>query len=702
MTSPDAPSPSGPPRAVTARAVLLGLLLGGLLALVTPFNDYILNNTPMIGSALPTAPLLMLLLLVLLSAAAARRFPRLAFSPRELTVVFALVLVACAVPAGGVMRYLVGNAVGLQHLTAVDDRYRLLFESLDLPDALFPNSGTPVAQRAADPVVRDFLGRIPLDQPDLLSFLAAVPWSAWVVPFFAWGAFFALLVVAVLSMAVLVRRQWVDNERLPFPIATVYLALLQPPPPGQRLNATLASRSFWYAAAAVFAAHAFAGLHLYFPRNVPELPLGYDLTAVLSDGIWRYVDTDFKRASVLFSVIGITYFLSQKVAFSLVFFYIALQVVRVAYGRWELDFSADMQRDQLFGALFPYAAAMVYVARGHLAQVGRAMLGRRRPTDPAPRYLPDALAGYLFLGSALAMVGCLLLVGVSLPSAAIFVTLLLLFFVVVARVVAETGIPYVGLYLPLTLPLTYLVAALPAPLAAKLPVKDFFVGQVLYGLYAHDHRESLPLYATHALRVADDTFQPQPPHETQRAPAGKLLPAMALSIAVAFVLSFLAWLAIDYRYATPVDRLGGNTIVNVWGAQLQPQYFTYEPTLAYAHLTPDSHLPHSRGAHVAVGVGVMSFLSVMRLRYEAFPLHPVGFLMAYTLSLKWVWFSILLGYLAKGLVLKLGGAGLFRRLTPLFLGLILGEAAAAGFWLAFNVARYALGYEFSAVKLLPG
>lgn len=693
------------PKFFTFRALALGLGFALFLAAFTPWNDYVLNNTPMIGSALPTALLLYMLVLVLINAPLHRWTPKWALSARELTLVLALGLVACAVPAGGVMRYLVGNAAGLQYLTGVDDRYRDLFQQADLPDALFPNSGTPVAMRSSDPVIRDFYGRIPIADPSLSTYLAAIPWSAWVVPFFVWGAFFALLVVALLSLAVLVRRQWVENERLPFPLATIYLSLLQPPEPGRVFNATLASRMFWIAAVAVFVARGFAGLNLYFPRYVPELPLGFDLQRVLAGGIWQYVETDFKRAEILFAVVGITFFLSQKVAFSLVFFYVLFQVIRVGYGQWELDFSTDMQRDQLFGAIFPYTAAMVYVARGHLMQVMRAMAGLRRPTDPASRYMPDALAGWLFIGASLGMVIYLTILGVSIPAAVCLVVLMLMFFVIVARIVAETGMPYVGLYLPLTLPFTYLVAVLPQSLAVKLATKDFFVGQILYGLYAHDHRESLPPYATHALRVADETLRDPPPSggvSSRSAPGGKLIPAMAVSIGLAFVVSFVAWLMVDYRYASPVDRLGGTAIVNIWGAMQQPRYFHYEPTLAFDALTPESNLPHSRGTHFTVGAGVMTFLSVMRLRYEAFPFHPIGFLMAYTLGLKWVWFSVLLGYIAKGLTLKLGGATLYRRVTPLFLGLIIGEAAAAFFWLVFNLGRYAFGFDFTQVKLLPG
>ena len=41
-----------------------------------------------------------------------------------------------------------------------------------------------------------------------------------------------------------------------------------------------------------------------------------------------------------------------------------------------------------------------------------------------------------------------------------------------------------------------------------------------------------------------------------------------------------------------------------------------------------------------------------------------------------------LGWLAKWLVLKYGGAKLFRRLRPFFLGMVLGQVSSAGLGMA--------------------
>jgi hypothetical protein len=690
------PTTHKPPPPVRALTLAIGSLASIVIGAFTPLNDYVLNNTPVIGSALPTAVVLALLLgIVLLNTPLRRYRPRRALTSGELTIILAMALVACAVPAGGVMRYLVGHITGLQILTAEDDRYRQLLHEADLPAWLFPTFSTDLANRAADPVLRDFAGRVPLHDPTWWDSLLAVPWLAWVPPLLAWGTLCLLLAAALIAMALLFRRQWSDNERLPFPLAGIYIALVEDPRPGSLLNPTLSSHSFWICAGLVFIAHAFAGLHTYFPRFAPEVPLGFDLRTILSSGAWTYVEDDFKRAQVYFTLVGITYFLSQKVAFSLWFFFVLLQLTRVGYGNWEMDFSDNMQRDQLFGAVFPYAAAFLFVARAHLARVARLMFSPPTPNDPAWRYLPDGIAGWTLLLSSAGIVAWLCLVGVSLLSAISLVAIMLLFFLVVARVVAETGMPYVGLYLPLTLPMSYLAASLPAGLSAKAPARDFLTGQLLSGLFAHDHRESLPLFASHALKVADSTL-PSPDH------ARRFLPALAASLLLAFLVSFAAWLVVEYRFSTPLDRNGGGAVVNVWAAYLQPRYFTYEPTLAHLASSPELPQPHNRLAHFGFGAAAMSLLSFLRLRYEAFPLHPVGYLMCFTLGLKWVWFSIFLGWLAKSAILRLGGASLYRNAMPAFLGLILGEIAAAGFWLAFNLARLSLGFDFVQVKLLQG
>jgi hypothetical protein len=681
--------------AITLRSVLIGLAVVVLIAGFTPYNDYILDNTPVIGSALPTGVILLLMFLVL-PVNGVLRWWRAGSELRtgELAVVLAMALVACSVPAGGFMRYFVGLLIGVNHVTGSDDRYRDLLSAMRLPDWLFPTFTTPIERRANDRVIRDFVGRVP-PQGSFWAFWKHVHWGAWVTPAVTWGVFYSLMVAAVLAMMVLVRRQWAENERLPFPLASIYLSIIEAPEPGRAVNRTLGSKLFWIAAGGVFAVQLLKGFHTYYPRYIPEFPTGYDLNSILADGWTRNFQGDFKKASLYFAVIGITFFLSQKVAFSLWVFMVLTQVVRAGYGNYELEYSDAMQKDQLFGALLPYTLAMLYVGRHHFGQVLGMMFGKREDRTRGG-YLPEGVAGWVLIGSVVGMVGWLVWAGVSVWAGVCFVLSILMLFLVVARVVAETGMPYVGLYLNLSMPMSLMMQMLPASMAAKFATRDVFMGQVLYGLFSHDHRESLPHFALHSMKVADESLV-----GGERNERAGLLRLMAVCIALAFVASLASWLVIEHKYAT-VATAKASDIPNVWATTLMPKYVIYETALTYQDATSDSPQSYSHTGHVLFGAGLMSVLSYFRLRYEAFPLHPVGYLLCGTLGLQWTWFSILLGWLAKSVTLRLGGSALYRRVVPLFVGLIVGEAMAAAFFLFFTLARLGLGLEILKVKLLEG
>ena len=95
-------------------------------------------------------------------------------------------------------------------------------------------------------------------------------------------------------------------------------------------------------------------------------------------------------------------------------------------------------------------------------------------------------------------------------------------------------------------------------------------------------------------------------------------------------------------------------------------------------------------------------LSFLRLRYTWWPLHPIGYLMIGTYPGAHLWFSIMLGWLAKTLIVRFGGPGMFTRTKPLFLGLIVGESAAAGLWLVTGIVLNALGVPYRAINIMPG
>jgi len=109
-----------------------------------------------------------------------------------------------------------------------------------------------------------------------------------------------------------------------------------------------------------------------------------------------------------------------------------------------------------------------------------------------------------------------------------------------------------------------------------------------------------------------------------------------------------------------------------------------------------------RLAHFAFGAGLTAVLSVLRLRYAAWPLHPIGFLLVYSYPMQMIWFSVLAGWVVRVLLIRIGGATAFQRFKFIFMGLIVGEATAAAFWLGVSVLCAAVGADYHSVNFLPG
>jgi hypothetical protein len=675
----------------------MGLVGVTLICAVTPFNNYVANNTDAIGSALPTMVVFLLLLASAVNGLLSRYAPRLALSVGEMGVALGMVLVACALPAVGLMRYLPGHLVQFHAMPAESPEFAAAVQEMGLPDWLWPTvDRTSVAGAASDAVVRDFIGRIPAGHATLVGQVVAVPWGAWVRPAVAWGAFVLLLFGAVLCLTLIFRQQWTDNERLPFPLATVYLSLIEPPAPGRAFNRLLASRAFWITFGAVFVVHGMNGLSRYDPTHFPTIPMSFNLGSTFAERPWSWVDWSFKAQTIYFTIIGIVYFADTRVALSLWLMYVLLQVYRMTSGGTGSELTGPMQMDQVIGAALAFGAAILWIARRHLFDVGRQMFHRpRRPNDTTGRYLPHAVAGWGLAACAAGLVLWLTLAGASVVGAAAIVGMLMLVYLVLARVVAETGLLYVMIPFDLRRPWMMLGQDLPPAMTARTTLGSYFFASFFSGVLTHDVRQAMPVFVPQAIRVNDLTD----PADRPRA-RWPLLVCLLAAVTVAFAVSGAAMLWADYTYAASLDARPESP-VSSWGASSMPRNYSMGPVVTYRGEEAGPREAHDRIGHAGFGAAVVAALSAMRLRYVGWPLHPVGFLLVHTWGIGVTWFSIFLGWVAKTLVIRLGGSDLFARAKPVFLGLIVGEASAAAFWLLVNLARLSAGLPYENVRLLP-
>ncbi|HEV7300618.1 MAG TPA: DUF6785 family protein [Tepidisphaeraceae bacterium] len=693
-------------RIVTPLSVGLGLLGVTAISAFTPFNNYVASNTDIIGSALPTGVVVLLLFTVIVNGLIHRAAPRYAASPGELGLAVGMMLVACGVAGVGLMRWLPPHLVQYYAMPVENTSFAEVVRTMDLPDWLWPNvSGATEAARASDPLVRDFIGRAPLMDPTLLDHVRAVPWAAWATPAATWGTFFALLFGAVIFMSLIFRRQWVDNERLPFPLATVYLSLIEPPAPGRALNRLLSSRAFWIAFGCVFVVHLLNGLSKYDPTHFPPLPLTYDLTGVLSEQPWTLTDWGLKRQTIYFTVIGVIYFADTRVALSLWGLYLAKQVYHVTAGASGAELTEPMQLDQIIGATVAFAGAILWIARRHLAEVVRQMVGRRRDGDSQGRYLPHALSGWGLVVCLVGLVAWLTLAGASVVGAVALVTMLMLIYLVLAKVVAETGLLYVLIPFDLRRPWAMVGQDLPGGLSGRTTLGSYFYASMFSGVLTHDLRQAMPAFVPQAIRVSDETGAAEGDRDGRAATASwrsrwPIVACLALAIVTAFVVSGASMLLAEYTYSTALDRVAESPF-SIWSTVNMPRYMTYGPVADYLPPRLGPREPHDRLVHVGVGAAAVVALSALRLRFVGWPVHPVGFLLVHTWGIQVTWFSIFLGWLAKTLIIRLGGSDLFARAKPLFLGLIVGEASAAAFWLTASWIRIAMGLPYETIQLLP-
>ena len=673
------------PRAVTWRSVLLGL--GGVVLInaLVPYNDYVLENTFLIGNFLPIGVLLLVLALVLCVNAPLRRFaPSLSIREAELAVIMGMMLVGCAVPSSGLMRYLPSSIVGIYANAVNRPDYAALVASAHVPSWLLP---THVGDSPADIGNSDVFKYFYTRSPD-----GNVPYGAWIRPMLTWGAFIGLLWGMLVCLGVIVRRQWAENERLAFPLAMVYESLIQAPPPGRALNELFSARSFWIAAISVFVLHGLNSLHVYI-ADVPEIPLGYDFHSMFADDPWRFMSYGIKSADISFCMVGVAFFLQSSTAFSLWFFYLLWQIAAMLLGMQQQTITAPMMQDQTFGGLLVMSAMLLFVGREHWWMVIRHMFGRWRADEVESRYLPYPVAGWGLLLCFSGVVAWLMLVGMSIGGAIVITLIVVMMLMIIARVLAETGLVFIQTSFQAARAFSYPLVVPAQPM--KMAVPTFFFASWFSELF-HDLRESFPGFLLQSLRVADVSA-----YERSRKWRTSLpfILVIVLSLGTAYFTSWASMLKVEYSYANSLS-LQPRTPLNQYGVDAAPKAQILDAGVNFS--TESAREAHSALFHLGLGGGVVALCSILRLTTSWWPLNPIGYILMYSYAMEKGWFSIFLGWLAKVILVRLGGSSLLKAGKPVFIGLIVGEAVAAAFWLIVNLVLHLTGHEYRSILFLPG
>ena len=724
-------------RSFTLRAVIVGLLLVVGIAVLTPLNDWHIKNTYFYSQHLPVG---VFLLVVLSGLVINPLLGRWRLRSGEQLVIVGMLLVLGGVASSGLTRLFPANMAGpARVMTTTTELTAFVDENgeVQLPTALylgFPPKGVPDANDPeyryvidgfhnglGDPTAIGHRSTVTLreggiertvlalegggdaaDRLDLTLPLGAalngqrqgssiavaglgrvdivrvqspgVPWSAWGKALLGWLPLLGFTFLTSIALAGVVRKQWIDHERLPFPIANAIISLLGDPEPGRRLAPIFRIRAFWIGFGIAATVLLSQGLNRLGYWDFP-IPTVIELNQAFAGPPWNQVwGWGFWTWRIFFSIVALSFFLPTDLSFSLWFMHLLLCVVYGVLQNQGVPVQFHQPGVAVIGGWACFCVLILWIGRSYyLGLLRAAFVG----TDDPERKV-GAFYARLLLASFAGMVGSMVLLGAGVGNAVIAGCVYLGLMLVLARLVAEAGIPFVQwpfVWTPASI--IFSITGFAVPVAALAPLA--LLGSTLLG----DSRENLLPFAINAEYLGDRA----------KAPRRRMSAVMLVVLVGGMVISgaTLVWLCYNTDGMTNEDSYWKSTMTQGFGPIQQAA------TAGTTTAASDTWWCYG------IGAAITAVLGIARLMVSWWPLHPIGFLVSATYPTVCVWFSFFLGWLAKFLIMRYGGMQLYRAVKPAALGLIAGEAIIAGGFLILGLFAPLLGIDKASImQFLPG
>ena len=635
------------------RAFLIGLITIPLLVFWIEYTEIVSQGADLASTSLLTAAVSLLLAMLLLNGVLRKIGPRFAFSQQELLAVYAMNASSIGICSIGGMQFLVNTLTGPAYYTTPQNGW---------------SAWTYLIRKWATPdpaVIKDYYA-------GNTSFFTAQHMSGWVTPVIVWTVFVFLMLFTMYSLSTLLRKQWVEREKLAFPICVLPMEITQNGGATPLFRNRLMWSGFWITCLL----ESLSTLHYSWNPNVPFLPLksgdpGNNLSQLMTSPPWNGMGA--LNMSFHPMGIGLSFFMPTDLSFSCWFFYVLTRLENVS--AVVLGFrtpGSAMARfpypnEQAAGGFLGIAIMSLVFAWPALKRAFKAAFTRSGSDEDRtePMSYRSAVLGILVCFAALVTFGTAL--GLSWYIGVLFFGIFLLTALAYARMRAEAGFPW--LFAPYSPSESILID----DGGTSNYTAPAFVAFATLRWFDNDYRNVAMPYQLEAMKMTEGT-RLNPRHLTT---------CILIGIVVATLASWISILAIYYHYGA------ASAHVNSWRTWKGQEPFADVQTWIGSHKPTD--LPAL--AWTGVGLGITVLLSVLRARFVWWPFHPIGFAVANTGTLDWLFMPTLLGWACKVLVVRYGGLAGYRQALPFFIGLVLGDYAISAFWALISLATGMPGYR---------
>ncbi|MDA1086625.1 MAG: hypothetical protein O2901_06375 [Verrucomicrobia bacterium] len=509
-----------------------------------------------------------------------------------------------------------------------------------------------------------------------------IPIEQWVRPVLSWLALISAMFMGLYGASILMRKQWVENERLTMPQTIIAKQLFGEvtDEAGRVSSPIFRNRTMWLGFALAFGLALLKGFHFYNP-NIPApvfAPMGFD----------SYVEAQWLKA--LFKDVGIG--LSIGAGISLVVLAIALLVeTDILFSLWTMfllfrlwhvfGYTANLSsipgypwaHQQNMGGFIAYGLLAVWAGRQHLTRAIKLTLGGPALNDEEERQRLSYRWAFVMIVAAVA--------GVAWWSAW-------------TRMGVLAGLLFFGYLMLCGFTLSKIRAECGAPFGYATPYFGMQFIAVVGGMTVF--KTTGVLVATMAsgfMCVA--VFLMMAPVQVEMMEVARHFRVRSVDLGAGLWLGLLGGVLIGgfvvlcWAYAE-----GANNTEYTWPFN-QNWYFNqyrglekgvdraFEAgTLGTAPETQALNIfknPDAKG----LGIGALAtfLLAFLRARFAWFPFHPIGYILAPTYFMMGLWFVLFLAWLIRSILLRIGGARMIRYgLVPFSVGILLGAVVSIFFF----------------------
>lgn len=613
---------------ITPRALIIGFLaiIPGVFWGV--YGD-VVSQTDLTSTSLMMPPIIILTALLIINSGLRRIRPSWALVKAELITIYAMLTVSVILSGMGMLQFLCTTIGAVPHFANADNQWQSYLNYV--PHTIMPKLW------AIDGFYKG--GR-------------PIPWDAWKMPIIYWSGFLFTMLFTMFCINTIVLRQWMDRERLAFPIVQLPLEMTD------ETGSFFRSKVMWMGFGVAAVLESMNSLNYLYP-NMPYIHLtSFDLAPMWTQPPWNaigYFPTTFYPLAI-----GLGFVLSADVSFSLWFFYLLTKAENVLaasvgwVGGGGALSSPPYIAQQGVGAFVGIAIVAIYLSRSHLKDVLSKAFNRNSRVDDSdqPMGYGTAVLG-LGVGFTAMVIFCCA-AGMSPLVAAAYLGLYILFATTISRLRAEAGPAWVmG-------PYQNALDTIVQPVGSRMFSRQNLVALAYFQWFAIEMRCCPMAVQVESMKMAQSV------RIRQRALTIVLLAAIVLGIAI----GFWACLAVWYKFGA------GSAKVEPWRTNMGRSPFDI------ATMYNRSQTPADVSGTLAIvfGVLVVFALSALRTKFIWFPFHPAGYVLANTGTMYWLWCPFLIAWFCKVIITRYAGIKGYRAALPFFLGLVLGDYLTSGMW----------------------